>query len=196
MLKPDTSQFYRCIRRSNAHRAISEKWSDVRTDLCDREMPCGTHRANDKTVVRNPDRSLRRSSQKAGIEQTWCQSWQNLSLDQLNDGNAVATSSAQCTTSVRCEQSSENTGKLIDWSMETRQSCRKPCRYRKPRNLPLRNQGVRAVKRAGMATKARRLVAKAVVSRERTRNRAISECCSNRNSSLATIWLKPLKQLQ
>ena len=51
----------------------------------------------------------------------------NPSLDQLINGPTVATDSAQETTSVRCEQSSGNTGKLIYGSMETRQMFRKPC---------------------------------------------------------------------
>ena len=52
-----------------------------------------------------------------------------LSLDQLINGSAVVTVSAQETKSVRCDQSSGNTGELIDvdGSMETRQSCRNPC---------------------------------------------------------------------
>ena len=65
----------------------------------------------------------------------------------------VATSSAQETTSVRCEQSSGDMGKLIDGSMETRERCRLPCRQRNPKNVLLRISGVCVVKRAGMATK-------------------------------------------
>ena len=62
----------------------------------------------------------------------------------------VATGSAQETTSIRCEQSSGNIGKLMDGSMETRQRCRKPCRHRNQRNVHRRPQGVRMAKRAGM----------------------------------------------
>ena len=60
----------------------------------------------------------------------------------------MAKGSAQETTSVRCEQSSGNTGKLIDGSMETCQRCRKPCRHWNPRNFHRRPQGVRMAKRA------------------------------------------------
>ena len=65
---------------------------------------------------------LRKHSQWA-----WCQNWKNISLDRFINGPTVATGTAQVTTSARCEQSSGNTGKFIDGSMETRQSCRKPC---------------------------------------------------------------------
>ena len=66
-------------------------------------------------------RSLRSSTQKADTQWTWRQNWQNLSLDRFINGPTVTTGSTQETTRVRCEQSSGNTGKLIDGSKETRQ---------------------------------------------------------------------------
>ena len=75
----------------------------------------------------------------------------NLSLDPFINGPTVVTGSAQETTIARCEQSSGNTGKLIDESMETRQRCRKLCRRRNLRNVPRRPQGVRMAKRARVA---------------------------------------------
>ena len=74
----------------------------------------------------------------------------------LINSATVVTSSAQKITSFRCEQSSGNTGKLIEGSMETRQKCRKACRYWNPRNVYRRPQGVSVAKRAGMATAERR----------------------------------------
>ena len=62
----------------------------------------------------------------------------------------------QDTTSVRCEESSGNNGKINDGSMETRHRCRKPCRHRKPMKVHQRPQGVRMAKGAGMATRERR----------------------------------------
>ena len=88
---------------------------------------------------------------QADTQWTWCQNWKNRSLDQLINSAKVGTSSPQETTSVRCEQSRGNTGKLIDGSMETRQMCRKPYRHRNPRNVHRRPQWVRVAKRASMA---------------------------------------------
>ena len=50
-------------------------------------------------------------------------------MDPLINCATVAKSSAQEATSVHCEQSSENTGKLIGGSMQPRQRCRKPCDF-------------------------------------------------------------------
>ena len=57
----------------------------------------------------NSSCSLQSSTQKADTQQTWCQNWQNLSLDQLINSFDGATSRAQEITSVRFEQSG-NTG--------------------------------------------------------------------------------------
>ena len=114
----------------------------------------------------------------------------------LINSATVATSSAQETTSVCCEQSSGNTGKLIDGSMETRQRYRKPCRHRNPRNVHRRPQGVRMSKRACMAPGRCRKVAKAVVPSERTRTWASYEYCSSRNKTRPTNWLETIEYLQ
>ena len=73
---------------------------------------CSTYQTHDHTEVRNANPSLRSSSQKADTKRARCQNGQNLSLNRLINGPTVATSSAQETTSVRCQQISGNTGKL------------------------------------------------------------------------------------
>ena len=190
MHKLETTYLYRCISWSNVHFCISARWSNAKTDICNREMSCGTHQTYDGTEIRTSSRSLRSSSQKADTQWTWCQNWQNLSLDRLINSVTVATGSAQETTSIRCEQSSGNIWKLIDGSMETRQRCRKPCRHRNRRNVHRRPQGVRMAKRAGMAPGRWRKVAKAVVPSEWTRAWAGYEYCSNRNKTRPNIWLE------
>ena len=42
---------HRRIRRSNVHRGISARRNNVRTHLCGREMPCGTHQTYDNTEL-------------------------------------------------------------------------------------------------------------------------------------------------
>ena len=195
MHKPETSHLYRCIRGSNVHCGISARWCNAKTDICNREIMCGTHQTHDDTDVRTPSHNLRSSSQKADSKQTWCQNWQNLSLDRFINAPTVATGSTQETTSFRCEQSSGNTGKLIDGSMETRRRCRKPCRHRKPRNVHRRPQGVRVATRAGMAPGRWRNVAKAMVSSERSRSLASYQYCSHRKETRPTIWLETIQYL-
>ena len=80
MFKPDTSHFHRCIRRGNVYRCLFERWSNVKTDLCDRKMLSGTHQTYDNTEVRTA---------KLDTQQTWWQNWQILSLDRLINGITV-----------------------------------------------------------------------------------------------------------
>ena len=123
MFKPRLHFHWRV--RSNVHRGISARRGDVKTHLCDREISRGTHQTYEDTEVRTSSRSLRSSSQKEDTQWT-CQNWKTLSLDRLINSATVATSSPRKATSVRCEQSSGNTRKLIDGSMETRQRCQNP----------------------------------------------------------------------
>ena len=51
---------------------------EATTDICNREMSCGTHHTHDDTKVRTPSRSLRNSSQKADSNWAWCQNWQKI----------------------------------------------------------------------------------------------------------------------
>ena len=52
MFKPETSHFHRCITRGNMHRGKSARWGDVKTDLCNRELSCGTHQTHDNVELR------------------------------------------------------------------------------------------------------------------------------------------------
>ena len=140
-IKPETPHFHRCIRRDNVHRGVPARWKDVRTNLCNREMSCGTHQTYDNTEVRTPSSSFRSSSQKADNQWTWCQNWQNRSLEQLINSATVATSSAQ----EKQVFVASRAGELLENSS-----------YRNPRNVHRRPKGVIAAKRAGMATTERR----------------------------------------
>ena len=69
-LKPETSHFHRCVRIDNVHRGTAARLSEVKIDLCNREMSCGSRQTYDNTEVRTPSRSLRCSSQKADAQRT------------------------------------------------------------------------------------------------------------------------------
>ena len=95
LYKHDTTNFHRCIRRSNVHSATSAKLGNVKTYLRDRKMSCSTYQTHNDSAVRTSSRSLQSSSQEADIERTWCQNWQNLSLDWFNYSITVVTVSSK-----------------------------------------------------------------------------------------------------
>ena len=139
-VKLETTHFHWRVGRSNLHRDISARRSNVETHLCDRKMPCSTHQTHDDSEFRTSSRSLRSSSQKADTQQTWCQNWQNLSLDRFIYSLTVITVSSQERTSVCCQQGSRNTGKLFHGSMETCQRRWKPSGYWHKRDVHRRPQ--------------------------------------------------------
>ena len=56
--------------RSDVHRGISARRSNIESHLCDRKMPGSTYQTHDDSEVRTSSRSLRSSSQEEDFEGT------------------------------------------------------------------------------------------------------------------------------
>ena len=113
MYKLESTLFHRRFRRNDVHSGISAGRGNVETYLCDRKKIFSTYQTNDDSEVRTSSHSLQSSSQKTDIERTWCQNWQNLSLDRFIYSPTVVTVSSEETAIVCCQQGSRKTPKIF-----------------------------------------------------------------------------------
>ena len=113
--KPQTSDFFRCIR-SNVHRGVSARKNIVKTHLCAEDMPYGTHwqMTNPNIELQAADYDFRLIKQI--LSKNVVKIEKKLSLDHLINGTTVVTVSTQEKTKVRCKQSSRNTGTSVQSS--------------------------------------------------------------------------------
>ena len=91
MYKLETRHLHRRVRRSSVHRDVSQIQGDAKTHLCGRKIPCSTYQIHDDSEFRISNCILRSLTQKAYIERTWCENWENLSRDRFIYSVAVVT---------------------------------------------------------------------------------------------------------